>query len=282
MGSSSPLPHLMGLHTIMRLAIYCSLAGVLFAFHGSSTVAINGFSTVDKRCCAFKHVTSGESDYEGSYRLIPDDDIYVNELPAECSYSCVYMKEGNQDDQFCFQQMDPSNSPAFSQCQAGPSMTSPLLTTPAPAFSPGLTQTTGQSPIPMTTSTPVQSSTWWGGFEPSSVQMTTSTTGQSPVPMTTSTTGQSPVPMTTSTTEQSPVPLTTLTTGQSPVPMTTPSTTVPPFSMPPTFMTTQEEEVTLSKVSRPSTLEPTGEEEVRLFPKIRRSTTIKFSGKRLY
>merc|ERR1712106_157168 len=246
MGSSSPLPHLMGLHTIMRLAIYCSLAGVLFAFHGSSTVAINGFSTVDKRCCAFKHVTSGESDYEGSYRLIPDDDIYVNELPAECSYSCVYMKEGNPDDQFCFQQMDPSNSPAFSQCQAGPSMTSPLLTTSAPAHSPGSTQTTGQSPIPMTTSTPVQSSTWWGGFEPSSVQMTT------------------------------------LTTGQSPVPMTTPSTTVPPFSMPPTFMTTQEEEVTLSKVSRPSTLEPTGEEEVKLFPKIRRSTTIEFSGKRFY
>merc|ERR1712106_1011204 len=249
----SPLPHLMGLHTIMRLAIYCSLAGVMFA--------INGLSTVDKRCCAFKHVSSGVSDYEGSYRLIPDDEVYVDDLPTECSYSCVYMKEGNPDDQFCFQQMDPNNSTAFSQCQAGPtgpSVTSPLLTTAAPAFSPGSTQTTGQSPVPMTTSTPDQSSTWWGGFEPSSVQMTTSTTGQSPVPMTTSTTGQSPVPM------------------------TTPSTTVPPFSIPPTFMTTQEEEVTLSKVSRPSTLEPTGEEEVKLFPKLRRSTTIEFSGKRFY
>merc|ERR1712106_1287178 len=272
MGSSSPLPHLMGLHTIMRLAIYCSLAGVVFAFHGSSTLAINGFSTVDKRCCAFKHVTSGafetpagEDDYGGNYRLIPDDEIYVEDLPAECSYSCVYMKEGNLDDQFCFQQTDPNDSDnTFSQCQAGPtglSVTTPLLTTSAPSHSPGSTQTT---------STTDQSSTWWGGFEPSSVSMTTSTTGQSPVPMTTSTNGQSPVPITTSTT------------GQSPVPMTTPSTTLPPFSMPLTFITTQEEEVTLSKVSRPSTLEPTGEEEVRLFPKIRRSTTLKFSGKRLY
>merc|ERR1712106_1017610 len=191
----SPLPHLMGLHTIMRLAIYCSLAGVMFA--------INGLSTVDKRCCAFKHVSSGVSDYEGSYRLIPDDEVYVDDLPAECSYSCVYMKEGNPDDQFCFQQTDQSDSDTFSQCQAGPtrpSVTSPLLTTSAPAHSPGSTQTTGQSPVPMTTST----------------------------------------------------------TGQSPVPMTTPSATVSPFSMPPTFMTTQEEEVTLSKVSRPSTLEPTG------------------------
>jgi len=267
----------MGLHTIMRLAIYCSLAGVMFA--------INGLSTVDKRCCAFKHVSSEVADYEGSYRLIPDDEIYVDDLPAECSYSCVYMKEGNPDDQFCFHQTDPSDSDTFSQCQAGPtgpSVTSPLLTTSSPAHSPGSTQTTRQSPVPMTTSSTVQSSTWWGGFGQSSVSITTSTTGQSPVPMTTSTTGQSPVPMTTSTTGQSPVPLTTLTTGQSPVPMTTPSTTLPPFSMPPTFMTTQEEEVTLSKVSRPPTLEPTGEEEVRLFPKIRRSTTIEFSGKRFY
>merc|ERR1712106_283096 len=176
MGSSSPLPHLMGLHTIMRLAIYCSLAGVLFAFHGSSTVAINGFSTVDKRCCAFKHVSSGVSDYEGSYRLIPDDEVYVDDLPAECSYSCVYMKEGNPDDQFCFQQTDPSDSDTFSQCQAGPtgpSVTSPLLTTSAPANSPGSTQTTGQSPVPMTTST----------------------TGQSPVPMTTPSATVSPFSM---------------------------------------------------------------------------------------
>merc|ERR1712142_315994 len=169
--SISSLPPLlkMGLHyNLFRIFLFCGFSGFIFS------ATMSGVSTVDKRCCPYKSVSSGTPEYQGTYRLIPDDQVYVDDLPEECSYSCVYIKDGNQEDQFCFQATDPSTSDTFSQCEATPTglpSTSPLLTTPGPVSS----ATRGQSPVSMST---------------------TATTVQSPVPMsTTATTGQSPVPM---------------------------------------------------------------------------------------
>merc|ERR1712179_642959 len=178
MGSPTLLPPQMSSYTnLLRLSLFFVLGGVILG------TTMSGVSTRDRRCCPYKTVSSGTPGYEGTYRLIPDEQIYVDDLPEECSYSCVYMKDGNTEDQFCFHATDPSTSDTFSQCEAAPTglpSTSPLLTTPSPSQSPGSvsTQSKGQSPVSLPT-------------------MTTSP-GQSPVAMSTTTTGQSPVSMTTS------------------------------------------------------------------------------------
>merc|ERR1719477_556027 len=255
---------------LLRLFLYCWLAGVILG------TTISGISTRDKRCCPYKTVSSGTLDYEGTYRLIPDDQIYVDDLPEECSYSCVYMKDGNPEDQFCFHATDPSTSDTFSQCEAAPTglpSTSPLFTTPSPSKSPGpvTTTTRGQSPVSMLTTTP----------------------GKSPVVMSTTTPGQSPVPMSSVTSVEPSVTMTSATTGQSPVSMTTMPTritsvitmgpTTPPASSLFTPIFTREEESTTTRRSTMSvsgSWQPTfhtGEEEVQLRPRIRRSTTLKMT-----
>merc|ERR1711872_177476 len=97
--------------------------------------AIIDVNTVDLKCCPYKTVSSGNSEYAGSYRLIPDDQVYNKNLPEECSYSCVYVKDGNHNDQFCFRPGDPNTEDSFSLCEAEPSGLSPLLTTPEPLTS---------------------------------------------------------------------------------------------------------------------------------------------------
>eukprot|EP00090_Calanus_glacialis_P008789 TRINITY_DN1712_c0_g1_i1.p1 TRINITY_DN1712_c0_g1~~TRINITY_DN1712_c0_g1_i1.p1 ORF type:complete len:250 (-),score=61.43 TRINITY_DN1712_c0_g1_i1:163-828(-) len=218
-----------------------------------------GISTIDPRCCALKFVSSDEPELNGTYRLIPENEVYNDDLPEECSYSCVYTKDGNPDDQFCFQETDPSTSDTFSQCQAGTPSTVPVHTTSSPGQSPvSMTTTTtpGQSPVPMIT--------------------TTSSPGQSPVSMTTTTPGQSPVPMTTPTTGQSPVPMTTPTPGQSPIVMTTHPSVSMTSPEPTGEETVRLTRASASTVSMPT---PTGEEEVRLNPKSRRSTTLSLGGR---
>merc|ERR1711909_239529 len=255
MGSPTLLPPQMSSYTnLLRLSLFFVLGGVILG------TTMSGISTRDRRCCPYKTVSSGTPGYEGTYRLIPDEQIYVDDLPEECSYSCVYMKDGNPEDQFCFHATDPSTSDTFSQCEAAPTglpSTSPLLTTPSPSQSPGSvsTQSKGQSPVSLPT-------------------MTTSP-GQSPVAMSTTTTGQSPVPMSTTTPREPSVTMTSATTGQSPVSMTTSAPAVSLF----TPVATREEEPTttrrptmsVSASMRP--IIPTGEEEVQLRPRIRRSTT---------
>merc|ERR1719153_1224442 len=284
---------------LLRLSLFFGLGGVILG------TTMSGVSTRDRRGCPYKTVSSGTPDYEGTYRLIPDEQIYVDDLPEECSYSCVYMKDGNTEDQFCFHATDPSTSDTFSQCEAAPTglpSTSPLLTTPSPSQSPGSvsTQSKGQSPVflpTMTTSpgqSPVAMSTTTSGKSPvpmsttgkPSVTMTSATTGQSPVPISTTTPGEPSVTMTSATTGQSPVPMSTTgkpsvtmtsaTTGQSPVSMTTSAPAVSLF----TPVATREEEPTTTRrptmsVSASMTpIIPTGEEEVQLRPRIRRSTTM--------
>merc|ERR1719477_239586 len=195
---------------LLRLFLYCWLAGVILG------LLDDGFSLDSNWDSPYKTVSSGTLDYEGTYRLIPDDQIYVDDLPEECSYSCVYMKDGNPEDQFCFHATDPSTSDTFSQCEAAPTglpSTSPLFTTPSPSKSPGpvTTTTRGQTPVSMLTTTP--------GKSP--VVMSTTTSGQSPLVMSTTTPGQSPVPMSSVTSVEPSVTVTSATTGQSPVSMTT-------------------------------------------------------------
>merc|ERR1712013_451695 len=231
---------------LLRLFLYCWLGGVILG------TTISGISTRDKRCCPYKTVSSGTLDYEGTYRLIPDDQIYVDDLPEECSYSCVYMKDGNPEDQFCFHATDPSTSDTFSQCEAAPTgllSTSPLFTTPSPSKSPGpvTTTTRGQSPVSMLTTTP----------------------GKSPVVMSTTTPGQSPVSMTTMPTRITSV----ITMGPTPP---------PEFSLLPPIFTREEESTTTRRptMSVSGSWQPTfhtGEEEVQLRPRIRRSTTLKMT-----
>merc|ERR1712179_335196 len=298
MGSPTLLPPQMSSYTnLLRLSLFFVLGGVILG------TTMSGVSTRDRRCCPYKTVSSGTPGYEGTYRLIPDEQIYVDDLPEECSYSCVYMKDGNTEDQFCFHATDPSTSDTFSQCEAAPTglpSTSPLLTTPSPSQSPGSvsTQSKGLSPVAMSTTTsgksPVQMSTTieplvvWTSLSPGSVStqskgqspvslptMTTSP-GQSPVAVNTTTTGQSPVPMSTTTPREPSITMTTATTGQSPVPMTTSAPAVSLF----TPVATREEEPTTTRrptmsVSASMTpIIPTGEEEVQLRPRIRRSTTM--------
>merc|ERR1711909_232279 len=278
MGSPTLLPPQMSSYTnLLRLSLFFVLGGVILG------TTMSGISTRDRRCCPYKTVSSGTPEYEGTYRLIPDEQIYVDDLPEECSYSCVYMKDGNTEDQFCFHATDPSTSDTFSQCEAAPTglpSTSPLLTSPSPSQSPGSvsTQSKGQSPVslPTMTTSPGQSP----------VAMSTTTSGQSPVPMSTTTPREPSITMTTATTGQSPVPMSTTgkpsvtmtsaTTGQSPVSMTTSAPAVSLF----TPVATREEEPTTTRrptmsVSASMTpIIPTGEEEVQLRPRIRRSTTM--------
>merc|ERR1711909_208692 len=255
MGSPTLLPPQMSSYTnLLRLSLFFGLGGVILG------TTMSGISTRDRRCCPYKTVSSGTPEYEGTYRLIPDEQIYVDDLPEECSYSCVYMKDGNPEDQFCFHATDPSTSDTFSQCEAAPTglpSTSALLTSPSPSQSPGSvsTQSKGQSPVSLPT-------------------MTTSP-GQSPVAMSTTTSGKSPVQMSTTTPGEPSVTMTSATTGQSPVPM---STTAPAVSLFTPVATREEEPTTtrrptmsVSASMRP--IIPTGEEEVQLRPRIRRSTT---------
>merc|ERR1712142_1242440 len=239
--SISSLPPLlkMGLHyNLFRIFLFCGFGGFIFS------ATMSGVSTVDKRCCPYKSVSSGTPEYQGTYRLIPDDQVYVDDLPDECSYSCVYIKDGNHDGQFCFQATDPSTSDTFSQCEAIPTdplSTSSLLKTSGPVSS----KSTQQSPVSMSTTLTVVTSTMGGSSVPISTTATTkrspvsiittttgqssalrstiATSGQSPAPMsTTATMGQSPIPMSTTPSGQSPIPMsTTPTTGQSPLPMST-------------------------------------------------------------
>merc|ERR1712179_145195 len=277
MGSPTLLPPQMSSYTnLLRLSLFFVLGGVILG------TTMSGVSTRDRRCCPYKTVSSGTPGYEGTYRLIPDEQIYVDDLPEECSYSCVYMKDGNTEDQFCFHATDPSTSDTFSQCEAAPTglpSTSPLLTTPSPSQSPGSvsTQSKGQSPVSLPTMTtspgqsPVAMSTTTSGKSP--VQMSTTTPREPSITMTTATTGQSPVPI--STTGKPSVTMTSATTGQSPVSMTTSAPAVSLF----TPVATREEEPTTTRrptmsVSASMTpIIPTGEEEVQLRPRIRRSTT---------
>merc|ERR1711909_85965 len=278
MGSPTLLPPQMSSYTnLLRLSLFFGLGGVILG------TTMSGISTRDRRCCPYKTVSSGTPEYEGTYRLIPDEQIYVDDLPEECSYSCVYMKDGNTEDQFCFHATDPSTSDTFSQCEAAPTglpSTSPLLTSPSPSQSPGSvsTQSKGQSPVSLSTMTTLP------GQSP--VAMSTTTSGQSPGPMSTTTPGEPSVTMTSATTGQSPVPISTTgkpsvtmtsaTTGQSPVSMTTSAPAVSLF----TPVATREEEPTTTRrptmsVSASMTpIIPTGEEEVQLRPRIRRSTTM--------
>merc|ERR1711909_161930 len=256
MGSPTLLPPQMSSYTnLLRLSLFFGLGGVILG------TTMSGISTRDRRCCPYKTVSSGTPEYEGTYRLIPDEQIYVDDLPEECSYSCVYMKDGNPEDQFCFHATDPSTSDTFSQCEAAPTglpSTSPLLTSPSPSQSPGSvsTQSKGQSPVSLSTMTTLP--------------------GQSPVAMSTTTSGQSPGPMSTTTPGEPSVTMTSATTGQSPVSMTTSAPAVSLF----TPVATREEEPTTTRrptmsVSASMTpIIPTGEEEVQLRPRIRRSTTM--------
>merc|ERR1712013_684026 len=231
---------------LLRLFLYCWLGGVILG------TTISGISTRDKRCCPYKTVSSGTLDYEGTYRLIPDDQIYVDDLPEECSYSCVYMKDGNPEDQFCFHATDPSTSDTFSQCEAAPTglpSTSPLFTTPSPSKSPG----------PVLTTTP----------------------GKSPVVMSTTTPGQSPVPMSSVTSVEPSVSMTTMPTRITSV-ITMGPTTPPAFSLLTPIFTREEESTTTRRptMSVSGSWQPTfhtGEEEVQLRPRIRRSTTLKMT-----
>merc|ERR1712013_562994 len=259
MGSPTHIQSKMSSYTnLLRLFLYCWLGGVILG------TTISGISTRDKRCCPYKTVSSGTLDYEGTYRLIPDDQIYVDDLPEECSYSCVYMKDGNPEDQFCFHATDPSTSDTFSQCEAAPTglpSTSPLFTTPSPSKSPGpvTTTTRGQTPVSMLTTTP----------------------GKSPVVMSTTTPGQSPVPMSSATTGQSPVSMTTMPTRITSV-ITMGPTTPPAFSLLTPIFTREEESTTTRRptMSVSGSWQPTfhtGEEEVQLRPRIRRSTTLKMT-----
>merc|ERR1711942_123319 len=283
MGSPTHIQSQMSSYTnLLRLFLYCGLGGVILG------TTISGISTRDKRCCPYKTVASGTLEYEGTYRLIPDDQIYVDDLPEECSYSCVYMKDGNSEDQFCFHATDPSTSDTFSQCEAAPTglpSTSPLFTTPSPSQSPRpvTTTTRGQSPVVMSTTTP--------GLSP--LVMSTTTPGQSPLVMSTTTPGQSPVTMSSVTSVEPSVTMTSATTGQSPVSMTTMPTritsvitmgptTPPAFSLFTPIFTREEESTTTRRPTmsvsgswQPTF--PTGEEEVQLRPRIRRSTTLKMT-----
>merc|ERR1711909_152649 len=243
MGSPTLLPPQMSSYTnLLRLSLFFVLGGVILG------TTMSGISTRDRRCCPYKTVSSGTPGYEGTYRLIPDEQIYVDDLPEECSYSCVYMKDGNTEDQFCFHATDPSTSDTFSQCEAAPTglpSTSPLLTTPSPSQSPGSvsTQSKGQSPVSLPTMTtspgqsPVAMSTTTSGKSP--VQMSTTIeplvvwTSLSPGSVSTQSKGQSPVSLPTMTTSpgQSPVAMSTTTTGQSPVPMSTTTPREPSITM---------------------------------------------------
>merc|ERR1712013_651189 len=233
---------------LLRLFLYCWLGGVILG------TTISGISTRDKRCCPYKTVSSGTLDYEGTYRLIPDDQIYVDDLPEECSYSCVYMKDGNPEDQFCFHATDPSTSDTFSQCEAAPTgllSTSPLFTTPSPSKSPGpvTTTTRGQSPVSMLTTTP----------------------GKSPVVMSTTTPGQSKLVMSTTTPGQSPVSMSSVTSVEPSV-ITMGPTPPPEFSLLPPIFTREEESTTTRRptMSVSGSWQPTfhtGEEEVQLRPR---------------
>merc|ERR1712179_170322 len=280
MGSPTLLPPQMSSYTnLLRLSLFFGLGGVILG------TTMSGISTRDRRCCPYKTVSSGTPEYEGTYRLIPDEQIYVDDLPEECSYSCVYMKDGNPEDQFCFHATDPSTSDTFSQCEAAPTglpSTSPLLTSPSPSQSPGSvsTQSKGQSPVSLSTMTtlpgqsPVAMSTTTSGQSPG--PMSTTTPGEPSVTMTSATTGQSPVPISTTTPGEPSVTMTSATTGQSPVSMTTSAPAVSLF----TPVATREEEPTTTRrptmsVSASMTpIIPTGEEEVQLRPRIRRSTTM--------
>merc|ERR1712179_788599 len=280
MGSPTLLPPQMSSYTnLLRLSLFFGLGGVILG------TTMSGISTRDRRCCPYKTVSSGTPEYEGTYRLIPDEQIYVDDLPEECSYSCVYMKDGNPEDQFCFHATDPSTSDTFSQCEAAPTglpSTSPLLTSPSPSQSPGSvsTQSKGQSPVSLSTMTtlpgqsPVAMSTTTSGQSPG--PMSTTTPGEPSVTMTSATIGQSPVPISTTTPGEPSVTMTSATTGQSPVSMTTSAPAVSLF----TPVATREEEPTTTRrptmsVSASMTpIIPTGEEEVQLRPRIRRSTTM--------
>merc|ERR1712013_687015 len=270
MGSPTHIQSKMSSYTnLLRLFLYCWLGGVILG------TTISGISTRDKRCCPYKTVSSGTLDYEGTYRLIPDDQIYVDDLPEECSYSCVYMKDGNPEDQFCFHATDPSTSDTFSQCEAAPTglpSTSPLFTTPSPSKSPGpvTTTTRGQTPVSMLTTTPGQSK----------LVMSTTTPGQSPVSMSSVTSVEPSVTMTSATTGQSPVSMTTMPTRITSV--ITMGPTTPPFSLLTPIFTREEESTTTRRptMSVSGSWQPTfhtGEEEVQLRPRIRRSITLKMT-----
>merc|ERR1712179_157373 len=256
MGSPTLLPPQMSSYTnLLRLSLFFGLGGVILG------TTMSGISTRDRRCCPYKTVSSGTPEYEGTYRLIPGEQIYVDDLPEECSYSCVYMKDGNPEDQFCFHATDPSTSDTFSQCEAAPTglpSTSPLLTSPSPSQSPGSvsTQSKGQSPVSLSTMTtlpgqsPVAMSTTTSGQSP--VQMSTTIeplvvwTSLSPGSVSTQSKGQSPVSLPTMTTSpgQSPVAMSTTTTGQSPVPMSTTTPREPSITM--TTATTGQSPVPMS------------------------------------
>eukprot|EP00092_Neocalanus_flemingeri_P031845 GFUD01034592.1.p1 GENE.GFUD01034592.1~~GFUD01034592.1.p1 ORF type:complete len:269 (-),score=34.00 GFUD01034592.1:92-823(-) len=237
--------------TVLRLSIYSGLMGVMMPM----------ISMTVPNCCHFKYL-SGPPDMEGNYTLIHPEEVYNDVLPEECRDSCVYTKQGNYEDQFCFEATDPAHSPSFSQCQAGPSppTTAGLYTTSSPAK---------QSSVPMMTTTstgqiPVEITTTPSGQSP--VEITTTTpSGQSPVEITTTTpSGQSPVEMTTTTPSgQSPVEISTTTpTGQSPVEI---------ISTTPSVIT---KETTHSPFSVPASPKPTGEEEVLLVtPSFQKRTT---------
>eukprot|EP00092_Neocalanus_flemingeri_P000345 GFUD01000367.1.p1 GENE.GFUD01000367.1~~GFUD01000367.1.p1 ORF type:complete len:247 (-),score=36.82 GFUD01000367.1:94-765(-) len=217
--------------TVLRLAIYSGLMGVMMPM----------ISMTVPNCCSFKYL-SGPPDMEGNYTLIHPEEVYNDVLPEECRDSCVYTKQGNYEDQFCFEATDPAYSPSFSQCQAGPSppTTAGLYTTSSPAKQSSVslmtTTSTGQIPVEITTTTP---------------------SGQSPVEISTTTpSGQSPVEISTTTPS-----------GQSPVEIisTTPSviTKETPFEF-----------TTHSPFSVPASPKPTGEEEVLLVtPSFRKRTT---------
>merc|ERR1712179_556870 len=253
MGSPTLLPPQMSSYTnLLRLSLFFGLGGVILG------TTMSGISTRDRRCCPYKTVSSGTPGYEGTYRLIPDEQIYVDDLPEECSYSCVYMKDGNTEDQFCFHATDPSTSDTFSQCEAAPTglpSTSPLLTTPSPGQSPVAmsTTTSGKSPVQMSTTieplvvwtslSPGSVSTQSKGQSPVSLPTMTTSPGRSPVAMSTTTTGQSPVPMSTTTPREPSITMTTATTGQSPVSMTTSAPAVSLF----TPVATREEEPTTTR-----------------------------------
>eukprot|EP00092_Neocalanus_flemingeri_P072726 GFUD01089591.1.p1 GENE.GFUD01089591.1~~GFUD01089591.1.p1 ORF type:complete len:264 (+),score=44.27 GFUD01089591.1:26-793(+) len=249
--------------TVLRLAIYSGLMGVMMPM----------ISMTVPNCCQFKYL-SGPPDMEGNYTLIHPEEVYNDVLPEECRDSCVYTKQGNYEDQFCFEATDPAHSPSFSQCQVGPTppTTAGLYTTSSPAKQSSVsmmtTTSTGQIPVEITTTPSGQSP----------VEITTTTpSGQNPIEMTTTTpSGQNPVEITTTPSGQSPVEITTTTpSGQSPVEI---STTTPTGQSPVEIISTTPlvltKETTHSPFSVPASPKPTGEEEVLLVtPSFQKRTT---------
>ena len=102
--------------------------------------ASTSYVTKDPDCCQWKNVSGnflfsikclqnlnnnflGDPVYAGIYKLVNRfDGQWENSLknyPESCREDyCIYIKDGNPDNHYCFTPVDPSNSPSFSVCES--------------------------------------------------------------------------------------------------------------------------------------------------------------------